>query len=103
MRDFIDLPGASGASYRFRLWPEGASHLPIAGNFAYIAADDGFAVVVLGESGNLSEARAGFARATRKGATHVYTRLNVARATRRAEHADLAASHSMASVLESAN
>jgi hypothetical protein len=103
MRDFIDLPGASGASYRFRVWPEGASHLPMAGNFAYVAADDGIAVVVLGESGNLAEARAGFARATHKGATHVYTRLNVARAVRLAEHADLAASHSKAAVLKSAD
>ena len=34
MRDFIDLQGASGASYRFRRRPEGAAHLPTAGNYA---------------------------------------------------------------------
>jgi hypothetical protein len=35
MQDFIDLRGASGAAYRFRVWPDGASHLPIAGNYVF--------------------------------------------------------------------
>jgi hypothetical protein len=103
MKDFIDLAGASGAKYRFRAWPEGAPHLPMAGNFAYVRAEpNGFTVIVLGESTNLSLARGDWARAARQGATHVFTRLNVSRAIRTAEHADLAAGYSKARVLESA-
>ena len=30
MREFVELQGASGASYRVRLWPAGEGHLPIA-------------------------------------------------------------------------
>jgi hypothetical protein len=104
MNDFIDLTGASGVRYRFRHWPEGASHLPMAGNFAYVRAEAaGFTVLVLGESANLSEARADWASAARQGATHVFTRLNVSRATRTGEHADLAAAYAKARLMESAD
>ncbi|MDB5427928.1 MAG: hypothetical protein JWR43_1903 [Phenylobacterium sp.] len=36
MQDFIELQGASGASYRFRRRPEGASHLPSAGTYVRV-------------------------------------------------------------------
>jgi hypothetical protein len=104
MNDFIDLTGASGGRYRFRVWPEGASHLPMAGNFAYVRQEaDGFTVLVLGESSNLALARSDWPRAAKAGATHVFTRLNVSRATRTAEHADIAAVHAKARLLESAD
>jgi hypothetical protein len=94
MQDFIDLQGASGATYRFRLWREGASHLPIAGNYVFVREDQKKPVVVLaGTSLDLSTCRADAGKATARGATHLYTRLNVARALRTAEHQDLVAHH----------
>ena len=92
MRDFIDLQGASGAAYRFRLWPAGADHLPIAGNYVCVRADgDDFEIVSIGETLDLSGLRDSLPRKVREATTHVYTRLNVARAIRCAEHEDLMA------------
>jgi hypothetical protein len=94
MKDFIDLQGASGATYRFRLWPTGAAHLPIAGNYVCAqAAGDGYAVVAVGECMDLSRLRDELPKRLREASLHIYTRLNVARATRSAEHEDLAARH----------
>jgi hypothetical protein len=92
MRDFIDLTGASGATYRFRLWPAGAPHMPIAGNYACVREDgDGYTVVLLGEALDLSAVRDKLPKKVREATTHIYTRLNVARAARCAEHEDLMA------------
>lgn len=97
MKDFIDLQGESGATYRFRIWPEGAPHQPIAGNYVCVkpdpAAAGGFAVVHVGESTDLSRARSELPKALRAAGLFVYTRLNVSRAIRTAEHEDLAARH----------
>jgi hypothetical protein len=99
MKDFIDLQGASGATYRFRLWAEGAPHLPIAGNYVCAqAAADGYAVLGVGECMDLSQVREQLPKRLREAATHIYTRLNVARATRSAEHEDLAARYPGAKV-----
>jgi hypothetical protein len=94
MKDFIDLQGASGATYRFRLWAEGAPHLPIAGNYLCAReSGDGYAVIGVGECMDLSQVRDQLPKRLREATTHIYTRLNVARATRSAEHEDLAARH----------
>jgi hypothetical protein len=94
MRDFIDLTGASGATYRFRIWPAGAPHMPIAGNYACVREDgEGYALVFLGEALDLSAVRDKLPKRVRETTTHIYTRLNVARATRCAEHDDLVALH----------
>ncbi|WP_293458658.1 hypothetical protein [Phenylobacterium sp.] len=92
MPDFIDLAGASGAAYRFRrLAPES---LPAtAGNLVVAAGRTGRRQVVLCAAlPSLSQAAAAAARAL-KGhpAAGLYVRLNVARAVRDAEHADLLA------------
>lgn len=101
MNDFIDLKGASGASYRFRLWPEGAAHQPIAGNFALVKEDgDSFTIVGVGETLDLSQLRLELPKAATRNVTHIYTRLNVARAIRVAEHEDLTASYKAARVNE---
>lgn len=101
MQDFIDLQGASGAMYRFRVWPDGAAHLPIAGNYVFLTAEpEGFTVILIGATNDLSQARADWAKAARRGATHVFTRLNVARSVRTAEHEDLVAAHKSAVVSE---
>jgi hypothetical protein len=94
MKTFIDLEGASGATYRFRLWEAGAPHQPIAGNYVCVRADKaGYAIVGIGETLDLSQLRGKLSKRVREAATHVYTRLNVARANREAEHADLMARH----------
>jgi hypothetical protein len=94
MQDFIDFQGASGASYRFRRRAEGASHLPTAGNYVLIQeAGEAFKVLTIGTSIDLSLVRPpGPVRAGRK-PTHLFTRLNVARAVRTSEHEDLVASY----------
>lgn len=93
-RDFIDLQGASGAAYRFRLWPAGADHQPIAGNYACVRVDGAdFEVISVGETLDLSGVPDALSRKVREATTHIYTRLNVARATRCAEHEDLVARH----------
>lgn len=104
MKDFIDFQGASGASYRFRLWPEGAPHQPIAGNYVCVrASGDGFAVVSVGETLDLSGLRQALPKRVREATTHIYTRLNVARAVRTAEHEDLLARNGSAKARASAN
>lgn len=91
MNDFLDLKGASGVRYRFRHWPEGAAQLPAAGNYAYVREEPaGYTVLWVGETNDLSKARSDWSEGKRRGATHVFTRLNVARAVRIAEHEDLA-------------
>jgi hypothetical protein len=103
MKDFLDLKGATGRAYRFRLWPEGAHHAPIAGNYVYVKDEaEGPKVLQVGECNDLSTARAGWSKATRRGATHVFTRLNVSRAVRIAEHEDLLANFPAARVSEAA-
>jgi hypothetical protein len=97
MKTFIDLEGASGATYRFRLWEAGAPHQPIAGNYVCVRADKGgYAIVGIGETLDLSRLREKLPKRVRETSTHVYTRLNVARANREAEHADLMARHGTA-------
>jgi hypothetical protein len=100
MREFIDLEGASGSQYRFRLWPAGSAHLPVAGNYVLMRrAGEGVTVQIVGATNDLSQAR----RQCGKGAggeALVYTRLNVVRAVRTAEHQDLAARYTKARVTE---
>ena len=100
MKEFIDLTGASGATYRFRLWAPGAPHQPIAGNYVCVRAEsedsDAYAIVLLGEVLDLSQVRDKLPKRVRETTTHIYTRLNVARAIRTAEHEDLMARHGAA-------
>jgi hypothetical protein len=98
VRDFLDLKGASGATYRFRFWPPGQPQAPIAGNYAYVRDAEPPAVVVVGVTTDLSGARAGLPRGGRGGPLGVYVRLNVSRAVREAEHDDIAAAHPRARI-----
>jgi hypothetical protein len=92
MKTFIDLEGASGRIYRFRLWPEGDPHQPIAGNYAYIREEaEGLQVVGIGATNDLGGARQPLERLKRLQGARVYTRLNVSRRAREAEHQDLLA------------
>jgi hypothetical protein len=85
--DFIDLCGASGATYRFRPWPSSGVHPPIAGNFALVDPSNG-KLIALGTLEDLSLAAVVVARRVRAG--ELFTRLNIARRGRETEHADLA-------------
>ena len=82
MREFVDLRGASGSLYRFRLWPEGGAHPPIAGNYIVLREDEGGVKVLLaGVTSDLSQAAFESRKALAKDpAGRLYTRLNVARA-----------------------
>jgi len=93
MKDIIDLRGASGTTYRFRLWPPGASHLPTGGNYAFVKETaTGFTVLAAAAVDDLSLTRSTHgAMAKDLGATHLFTRLNVSRAIRTAEAEDIAA------------
>lgn len=92
MNEFIELHGASGRAYRFRLWREGEAHQPIAGNYVYVGAtEQGAEVYGVGVTDDLSAARRALAPLKRPGDPQVYTRLNVSRTTRETEHQDLVA------------
>ena len=95
MKEFVDLKGASGTFYRFRLWPEGGVHPPIAGNYVVLREDEAAPRVLLaGVTSDLSQAAAECRKAlTKEPAARLYTRLNVARAVRSAEHDDIVAEH----------
>ena len=95
MREFVDLRGVSGTFYRFRLWPEGGAHPPIAGNYIVLREDaSGVKVLLAGVTSDLSQAAAEARKAMAKDAeARLYTRLNVARAVRGAEHEDIVAEH----------
>jgi hypothetical protein len=100
MREFVDLRGASGTLYRFRLWPEGGAHPPIAGNYIVLREEEsGLQILLAGISSDLSKA-GGEARRTlaKDPAARLYTRLNVARAVRCSEHEDIVAEHQPAVV-----
>ena len=93
MKDLIDLTGASGATYRFRRVPDGHAQQRIAGNYALLKARaNGFTVRYVGATNDLTQARAECPPELLKGA-QLYVRLNVPRAAREAEHADLQANY----------
>jgi len=95
MREFVDLRGASGTFYRFRIWPEGGAHPPIAGNYIVLREEaNGLKVLLAGVTSDLSQAAAESKKAMAKTPdARLYTRLNVARAVRTAEHEDIVAEH----------
>lgn len=87
--DFIDIHGASGTAYRFRPWPPSGAHPPIAGNYALVPAG-AKAPVELGVLDDLSQALAVLSRAP---GAMLFTRFNVSRRAREAEHADMTLHH----------
>ena len=94
MNAIIDLAGASGVAYRFRLWPEGAAHPPMAGNYACVRVHgERIEIMGVGDALDLSRLREELPKRVREAEPLIYTRLNVARATRTAEHEDLVAKH----------
>ncbi|MGZ3274970.1 MAG: hypothetical protein ACXU82_00135 [Caulobacteraceae bacterium] len=95
MQSFIDLEGASGATYRFHRVND-LSNLPaIAGNFAYVQGDGPKPLVVCcGTDETLLKAAARWpsAQQTHK-ATAIYVRRNVSWRVRAYEHEDIVKKH----------
>jgi len=87
----LDLPGASGATYRFKLVEDPAGLPSAAGNFAYVRwRGSAPQVMGCGAVNSLLDATRDWDLAVRAhGAEGLYVRLNVARSTRGQEHQDL--------------
>lgn len=90
---FIDIPGASGSTYRFRAWPDREGHAPIAGIFVVLSPQG--EVLLIGSSNDLS-----MIKATPLPSGALFTRLNVGRVLRSAEYADIRDAHPNAPVRE---
>ena len=84
----LDLQGASGAVYRFRLW--GDQTTSTAGNYVVRATNTG-ELLLIGVTHDLLQVRKSALERTPD--AELYVRLNVARAVRHAEHEDLAAKY----------
>lgn len=91
MNNQIDLQGASGAIYRYRLAENAEPKTPIGGNFAYLAADG--EVLFLGETNSLAGGaqRMWPAALAAYGAAYLFVRFNVSASIRRHEQDDLLA------------
>ena len=93
MQDFVELKGASGRGYRFRVVRTGETPLPMAGNYAIVNWQAGrCSVVRLGMTNDLSKVHDDAPPRDRE-LVQTYIRLNVARSAREAEHEDLAAAY----------
>lgn len=91
MKTVIDVPGASGQSYRFRRLDDIAAPPATAGNFIYVRWDPLQPVILyLGEADSLSAVHGRWAEAQAKHqASEIFVRLNVGREIRQQEHEDL--------------
>lgn len=91
----FDIAGKSGQSYRYTL-SEGQPIWPSGGNFLYVKmTKSGPKVIFAGETESLFRGfQARWEEATNEhGATHIFLRLNIAGAVRRAERDDIALKH----------
>lgn len=92
MKPFLDLTGASGSVYRFRLAADPSALPATAGNFVWVRdAKEGSEIVCLGTARTLMRAAAARQAAQWREATDLYLRLNVSRETRDGEHEDIVA------------
>ena len=93
----ITLKGRSGASYVFELYEWGTSFRPVAGVYAVLRRDtDGFAVIYVGQTGDLSERFDDHHKAwcfDRERKTHIGVRLDSSEQSRLATEADLVANY----------
>jgi hypothetical protein len=90
VKPYIDLQGASGAVYRYKLAEDRDPRTTIAGNFVFVDAIG--SIVYAGEANNLHGAGNRFSEAALKHkAEYLYTRLNVSGASRSDELQDIVA------------
>jgi hypothetical protein len=95
LKDQLDIEGASGALYRFRLQDDERGLPATAGNYVYVRREgDAVQVVGCGETQSLMNAKSLWQTAVDEHqAEQIYLRLNVARAARVNEHDDIVARH----------
>lgn len=95
MQSFIDLTGASGATYRFHRVDDHSNLPAIAGNFAYVQGDGPNPVVVCcGTDETLRKAALRWPAAQQAHqATAIYVRRNVSWKVRAFEHEDIVKKH----------
>jgi len=95
VQDLLDLQGASGATYRFRLIADPGELPATSGNYIYVRwRGSAPQVLACGAANSLGAATRRWDEAVRAhGAAGLYIRLNVARAARDQEHADLVAKY----------
>jgi hypothetical protein len=92
MNSQIDLRGASGTVYRYRIANPMRPNIAGSGNFLYVRDEDGSPqVLYAGETDSLAaDCILRWDEAVREhGATHLFMRLNVSGATRATELSDL--------------
>jgi len=92
MNEHIDVRGGSGKLYRFRVAPQGKPTSAMSGAYVYVRDDGGRGeVLFVGDADNLmNDARSRWDEAVgRHRATHLYVRLNISAATRKAELDDI--------------
>jgi hypothetical protein len=95
MQNFIDLEGASGATYRFQRVDDLANLPAIAGNFVYVQGDGPKPVIVCcGTDDTLLKAAGRWPAAQQSHrATGLYVRRNVSWKVRASEHEDIVERH----------
>jgi hypothetical protein len=95
MQTFLDLPGASGATYRFQRVTDFDQLPAIAGNFIYVRTDgDALAIVCCGTDETLLHAADQWSKAVADyGVEALFVRLNVSWKTRSHEHDDISTLH----------
>ena len=95
MQEILDLQGASGSHYRFRLIPDPAQLPATSGNFVHVRWSGASAQVVY--CGAVSALTSAADRWSETRSAHdaagLYVRLNVARKERDEAHADLVAKY----------
>ena len=95
MNEFIDVEGASGGRYRFRLMRDLGDLPATAGNFVFVRREAGVAKVVgCGSANSLMEVGKLWSRAVEQHqADGLYVYLSVARRMRTDVHQDIAEKH----------
>jgi hypothetical protein len=92
VRDYVDVPGASGTTYRFLRLKDGRPLSPMGGNYLYGRfTGERFEMVLAGEAQNLlREARERWDEAfERYQVSELYSRLNISERVRLMELADI--------------
>jgi hypothetical protein len=92
LQDFVDVVGASGASYRFMRLKDGRPLSPMGGNYLYARYTAGrFELIFAGEAQNLlQDGRARWDEAARRfQAAEMFSRLNISERVRQLELTDI--------------
>jgi hypothetical protein len=96
VKDYIDITGASGATFRFMLLKDGRPLSPMGGNFLYCRFTGGVCeIIYAGEVQNLlKDSRERWAEAQKRfQVSDFYSRLNISERVRQLELTDIIAAN----------